>query len=450
MDATRPMNATGPMNTTDASLPHIVVLGAGFGGLRFCQKFPSDRARVTIVDRQNHHLFQPLLYQVATAGLSAPDIAQPVRGILAKKRNLSVLMAEVTGFDLAARKIILSSEPAATARTELAFDYLVIALGGVTSYFGHDEWAAFAPGLKSLDDALRIRRKILLAYERAENETDDRRRETLMTTVVVGGGPTGVELAGAFAELGRTVLKKDFDRIDPTKARVVLVEGSPRVLGTFPPDLSASAERALKRLGVEVRTNVRVQEIREGEVVLPQETIRASNIIWAAGVAANPLTKQLGVETDRAGRVKVLPDLSLPGHPQVFAIGDMVALTDAKGQVVPGVSPAAMQMGDYVARLISSEIEPGRKGFSQREPFSYFDKGTMATIGRSAAVAMVGRLRFSGYPAWLAWLAVHLLFLIGFRNKFSVLVQWIYSYFTYKRGARIITGISGENSAGSA
>jgi NADH dehydrogenase len=435
-------------------LPHIIVVGAGFAGLNFCKKFPTGRARITVLDRQNHHLFQPLLYQVATAGLSAVDIAQPVRAILNDKPNLEVMMAEVTGCDLAAKKIRIRDHG------ELGYDYLVLALGGVTSYFGHDEWARFAPGLKSLDDALRIRREILLAFERAEAEPDERRRKELMTIVVIGGGPTGVELAGAFAELTRTVLKKDFDRIDPTKARVLLVEGGPRVLGTFPPDLSASAQRQLERLGVEVRTGVHVTAIREGELEVGGETIRAANIIWGAGVTAHPLTKTLGVELDRAGRVKILPDLSVPGHPEVFALGDMTVLTDAKGRIVPGLCPAALQMGAHAAKVIGDEIAGGKREpssakvtegrLAERAAYTYVDKGSMATIGRSSAVAVVGRLHFSGYPAWIAWLGIHLIFLIGFRNKLSVLMQWTYSYLTYKRGARVITGMSGEKSAGSA
>jgi NADH:quinone reductase (non-electrogenic) len=420
-----------------ASLPHIVVVGAGFAGLNFCQRFPSDRARITVVDRQNHHLFQPLLYQVATAGLSAVDIAQPVRAILRNQPNLDVLMAEVTGFDLAAKKVRHASG-------ELAYDYLVLALGGVTSYFGHDDWAPFAPGLKTLDDALKIRRKILLTYERAEAEPEEARRKEMTTIVVIGGGPTGVELAGAFAELTRTVLRKDFDHIDPTQARVLLVEGSPRVLNSFPPDLSASAQRQLERLGVEVRTNVRVTAIRDGELDVGGETIRAGNIIWGAGVAAHPLARTLGAEVDRAGRVKILPDLSVPGHPEVFALGDMTTLVDRKGVTVPGVSPAALQMGAHAARVIADELAHGVRPPDQRAAYAYLDKGSMATIGRSKAVAMIGRLHFSGYPAWIAWLGVHLLFLIGFRNKISVLLQWTYSYFTYKRGARVITGATGE------
>lgn len=432
------------MNTANsANRPHIVVLGGGFAGLTFCQKFPSGLARITIVDRQNHHLFQPLLYQVAAAGLSAVDIAQPIRSILRDKPDLTVLMAEVRRIDLTARRVVLD-------RGELTYDYLVIGLGGQTSYFGHPEWEPFAPGLKSLDDALRIRRVILLAYEQAEAETDETRRRELMTTVVVGGGPTGVELAGTFAELARTVLRQDFDRIDPARARVILVEGGPRVLGAFPPDLSASAQRQLEHLGVEVRLGVQVKTIRAGEVELPVETIRAGSIIWAAGVGAVPITYTLGVETDRAGRLKVLPDLSLPGHPEVFAAGDLVALVDANGVTVPGVAQGAMQMGTYAARVIAAEIPKGRGSPVPRPAFAYCDKGNMATIGRSAAVAQIGRLHFSGWPAWAAWLAIHLVFLIGFRNKVSVFLSWTYSYFTYKRGARIITGLSGEKSAGSA
>jgi NADH dehydrogenase len=417
-----------------------VVLGAGFGGLTFAQRFPSRIARLTVVDRQNHHLFQPLLYQVATAGLAAPDIAQPIRSILRDQPDLTVLMAEVRVIDLAARKVTLD-------RGALAYDYLILAIGGQTSYFGHPEWAGHAPGLKSLDDALCIRRQVLLSFERAETETEPARREQLMTIVVVGGGPTGVELAGSFAELARTVLRRDFDHIDPARARVILVEGGPRVLAAYPPVLSASAQRQLERLGVEVRTGTSVKDIREGAVELTTETIRAASIIWAAGVAAHPLTRTLGVETDRAGRLKVAPDLSLPGHPEVFALGDLVTLVDRKGVIVPGIAPAAMQMGAHAARLVAAEIRAGPKD-GPRAAFAYWDKGAMATIGRSAAVAQIGRLKFSGWPAWAAWLGVHLIFLIGFRNKLSVFLQWVYAYWTYQRGARIITGL--EEPRGSA
>lgn len=431
------------------TLPRVVVVGAGFAGLTFCRKFPSGLAHITLIDRQNHHLFQPLLYQVATAGLSAVDIAQPIRAILGHKGELEVLMEEVQGFDLAARKVIL-------AEGEVSYDYLVLAMGGKPSYFGHDDWTKFAPGLKTLDDALSIRRQILLAFEEAETESDEQRRRELMTIIVVGGGPTGVELAGTFAELARTVLVKDFDRIDPSKARVILIEGGERVLGTFAKDSSASAQRQLERLGVEVRLGQHVQAIRNCEIEMPGGEIIRGNVIWAAGVAASPLTRKLGVEVDRGGRIKVLPDLSLPGHSEVFALGDIVTLTDAKGQVVPGVSPAAMQMGEHAAKLIARELRDrdrsATKGsaLKEREPFAYWDKGTMATIGRSKAVAEIGKFHFSGYLAWIAWLFVHLVFLVGFRNRVSVFMQWMYSYITYKRGARIITGVTGSPPAGSA
>jgi NADH:ubiquinone reductase (H+-translocating) len=416
-------------------LPHIVVLGAGFGGLTFCQRFPSGAGRITLIDRQNHHLFQPLLYQVATAGLSAPDIAQPIRSILAGKPNLEVRMESVADFDLVAKKVMLE-------KSVLEYDYLVLALGGVTSYFGRDDWGRFARGLKSLDDALAIRRDVLLAFEHAEMEPDPERRRKLMTIVVIGGGPTGVELAGAFAELTRSVLARDFEHIDPRQARIVLIEAGPRLLAYLPSDLSASAERQLKALGVEVKTGVKVTAIREGELDLADGPLSAANIIWAAGVAASPLTQKLGVETDRAGRLKVLPDLSLPGHPEVFAVGDMAALVDKNGVAVPGVSPAAMQMARHAAVIIEAECRGGGKSSTGRPAFAYWDKGTMATIGRSKAVAMMGRIRFSGFFAWLAWLGVHLVFLVGFRNRLSVLLSWTYSYFTYKRGARIIVGLS--------
>lgn len=426
--------------------PHIVVLGAGFAGLTFCRTFPRGLAQITVVDRQNHHLFQPLLYQVATAGLSAVDIAQPIRAILRDKPDLHVVMANVTGVDLGSHKVVHD-------RGELNYDYLVLALGGRTSYFGHDEWERFAPGLKSLDDALEIRRRVLMSFECAETETNEQRRRELMTLIVVGGGPTGVELAGTFAELARTVLVRDFDRIDPSKARVILIEGGSRVLGHFPEDLSASAQRQLERLGVEIRLGQHVQAIREREVEMPGGEIIRGHVIWAAGVSASPLTKQLGVSLDRGGRIQVLPDLSVPGHPEVFALGDLVALTDRKGQVVPGVSPAAMQMAKHAAKLIAEELRARpstTNAAAGREAFAYWDKGTMATIGRSKAVAEIGRVHFSGYPAWVAWLFVHLIFLVGFRSKFSVFVQWVYSYLTYKRGARIITGVSGTPPAGSA
>jgi NADH dehydrogenase len=420
--------------------PHVVVLGAGFGGLTFCKSFRHSGARVTLVDRTNHHLFQPLLYQVAAAGLAATDIAQPIRSILSGVPNLTVLMDQVTDIKLSNKKVFLE-------RTTLTYDYLVLALGSCTSYFGHPEWEEFAPGLKTINDALRIRSEILLAFEKAEDTDDPAEREKLMTIVVIGGGPTGVELAGAFAELARTVLTRDFRRIDPSKARIILIEGAASVLSYLPQDLRESAARQLESLGVQVRTSSPVKAIRKGEVELVSgEIIWAQNILWAAGVSSVPLTKKLGADLDRAGRVKVNADLSVPGHPEVFAIGDMALVLQKDGSPVPGVSPAAMQMAKHVALMIVDELELG-PGRAPRPPFNYWDRGTMATIGRSAAVAWIGKLHFSGLAAWLTWLLVHLIFLVGFRNKIVVLIQWAYSYFAYKRSARIITSLPAEPSS---
>ena len=411
----------------------VVVIGGGFGGLTFCQQFHHPHAQITIVDKHNHHLFQPLLYQVATAGLSAPEIAQPIRSILSGREDITVLMDEARDFNFAAKEVVLRE------RT-LKYDYLVLAVGGCTSYFGHPEWAEFAPGLKSLEDAIRIRREVLLALEHAENETDPVERARLMTVVVVGGGPTGVELAGAFAELTRQVLRKDFRHIDPGVAQIILIEASPRVLSNMDEALQISATEQLEKLGVQIRANTKVANITAAGVELNTgETIRAANVLWAAGVAASPLTKKLGVELDRAGRVKVNPDCSVPGHPEVFALGDMVSLLQKDGRPVPGVSPAAMQMAKHAAQIIGDELTS--PGIGSRPAFTYFDKGTMATIGRSAAVAQAGPFQFTGFMAWLAWLFVHLVFLVGFRNKIAVLWQWTYSYLTYKRGARIITDV---------
>ncbi len=417
----------------ESKLAHVVVLGAGFGGLTFCEHFKHPNARVTIVDRQNHHLFQPLLYQVATAGLSPSEIAQPIRSILRDHPNLDVLMDSVEDIRLTERTITLGKQT-------LQYDYLVMGLGGITTYFGHPEWEAVAPGLKTLDDAVRIRRDILLAFEKAETATAPEDRERLMTIVVVGGGPTGVELAGAFAELASHVLVRDFRRIDASKARVVLIEASSVVLSHLPNDLAERGQRQLEALGVEVRTNTRVTAIRQGCVETTGGIICAENIIWAAGVGATPITKKLGVELDRAGRVKVSPDLSVPGYPNAFAIGDMASLIDANGVLVPGVSPAAMQEAKHVAKIINDELSLGPQ--ARRPAFTYWDKGTMATIGRSAAVAKVGDMELSGFMAWIAWLFVHLIFLLGFRNKIAVLMQWFYSYLAYRRGSRIITGLT--------
>lgn len=431
------------MTETKPGKPHVLILGGGFGGLTAAKLLARTGADITLVDRQNHHLFQPLLYQVATAGLSAPDIAEPIRSILRDYPNVSTRMNTVTEIQLNEKKVRF-------AAGESGYDYLILALGGVTSYFGHPEWEPVAPGLKSLEDAQRIRREVLLAFERAEIESDDAKRRRLLTIVVVGGGPTGVELAGAFAELARFALRGDFRHINPGQTRIILIEASERVLSHLPADLGDETRRKLEELGVEVRTQVKVQNITRGRVELTTgEIIEAENIIWAAGVGASPLTKQLGVELDRAGRVKVLPDLSVPGHPEVFAIGDMALVAGRDGRPTPGVSPAAMQMAQHAARLIRREMESGPQPAEKRPAFVYWDKGTMATIGRSAAVAMIGRLKLKGFPAWLSWLGVHLIFLIGFRNKAIVLFQWAWSYFTYGRGARIIVGESaGRQGAG--
>jgi NADH dehydrogenase len=407
----------------------VVVLGAGFGGLTFCQHFKNPGADVTLVDRTNHHLFQPLLYQVATAGLSAPEIAQPIRSILSDRKKITVLLDEVADLNPAKHEVTLATKV-------LPYDYLVLALGGCNNYFGHPEWEKFAPGLKTLEDAVHIRSRVLLAFEHAENTDDDKEHQRLMTIVIIGGGPTGVELAGAFAELARTVLQQDFRHIDPAHAKIILIEGAPRVLSHLPEDLSQSAAKQLEKLGVHVRLGTRVKNIRAGEVELDSgEIIRAENILWAAGVSATPLTQKLGVELDRSGRVKVNPDLSVPGHPEVFAIGDLALVLQEDGTPVPGVSPAAMQMARHVAGIIDAEMD----GHGVRLPFKYWDKGTMATIGRSKAVAQIGEIKLTGFIAWFAWLTTHLIFLIGFRNKVAVLLQWAYSYFAYKRGARIIT-----------
>lgn len=413
--------------------PHIVVLGAGFGGLTVCQHLKHAKARITVVDRQNHHLFQPLLYQVATAGLSAPEIAQPIRSILHDQPNVTVLMERVENIRLADRTVEIETD-------QLRYDYLVMALGGVTTYFGHPEWESIAPGLKTLDDAVKIRRDVLLAFEKAETAQTAEERERLMTIVVVGGGPTGVELAGAFAELARHVLARDFRRIDARKARIIVIEASEVVLSHLSRELAERGQRQLEGLGVEVRTGTRVTALTQGCVETTTGRIYAQNIIWAAGVGATPLTKKLGVELDRAGRVKVNPDLSVPGFPNAFAIGDMASLVDKNGVLVPGISPAAMQEARHVAKIIRDELD-SRASVSHRAPFAYFDKGTMATIGRSAAVAKIGDFELTGFAAWVSWLFVHLIFLLGFRNKIAVLMQWFYAYTAYRRGSRIITGL---------
>lgn len=408
--------------------PHILVLGAGFAGIEFCKRIDARQFGVTLIDRQNHHLFQPLLYQVASSGLAVPEIAQPIRAILSGKPGLRVLMDEVKSIDLENKRVHCVKEV-------LGYDYLVIAVGAVTSYFGNDHWEKHAPGLKTVKDATRIRQSILYAFEKAEATEDPDVRRKLLTTVVVGGGPTGVELAGSFSELARHCLARDFREIEASEYRVVLVEASERVLGHMDPRLSEAAKRQLEQLGVEVRLNTRVEDIRDEEIDLGDETLQAANIVWGAGVQAHPLTATLGIELDRGGRIPTEPDLRLKGHPDVFALGDIVSLVDAKGVRVPGVSPAAIQMAQFLAKRLNrgEASDPAKE-----KGFAYWDKGTMATVGRSRAVAQVAKLRLKGFPAWMAWLLVHLIFLVGFRNKVTVLFHWVYSYLTYKKGARII------------
>ncbi len=408
--------------------PHVVIVGGGFGGLYAARALTGRPVSVTLLDRRNHHLFQPLLYQVATAALNPSDIATPLRSILRRAANVTVFLAEVVSVDLAGHRVILDEG-------ELAYDALVLAAGAGNSYFGHDEWEPLAPSLKSLEDALEIRRRVLLAYEDAERERDGAEQRALLTSVVIGGGPTGVELAGALAEISRESIARDFRLIDPTKARVVLVEAGPRILASFPASLAARAAAALARIGVEVRTGTPVTRVTPDAVWLGGEQIRARTVLWAAGVAASPLARALGVPLDRAGRVIVEPDLSLPGHDLVFAIGDMAAFRGPDGQALPGLAPVAIQQGQAVARTILRRLAGERA-----RPFQYRDKGTMATIGRAAAVAVIGRLQLSGLPAWLAWLFVHIMFLIGFRNRFLVLFEWAWAYLSWQRGARLITG----------
>ena len=424
--------------------PHIVVLGGGFGGLNLAKSLRNANAQVTMIDRQNHHLFQPLLYQVATTTLSSVEIAKPLRSILSDQENICVQLGKVEAIDLKTRTVILSD------RT-VTYDYLIIALGGVTSYFGHPEWAENAPGLKSINDALRIRREILFAFEQAELSNNAEEIKRLMTIVIVGGGPTGVELAGACKELGRFVMRHDFRKIDPTKVRVILIEAADRILMHLPRDLSASAQRQLEDIGVEVRLNTMVKDIKRETVIVSHkekpdvlETLEAASIVWAAGVGANPITRTLGVDIDRAGRIKVNPDLSVPGFPEVFAIGDIAFILNKDGTPVPGVSPAAIQMGQYAAKTIETELADPHLRPDQREPFKYWDKGTMATIGHSRAVAMIGGIKFSGFLAWVAWLAVHILFLVGFTNKLTVVIRWVWAFFTRRQGARVITANDGR------
>jgi NADH dehydrogenase len=411
------------------SKPRVVIVGGGFGGLSVAMGLAGQPFEVTLIDRNNHHVFQPLLYQVATAGLSPADIASPIRNILSGQRNARVILAEVTGVDLKSREVV-------TDGRRVKFDFLVLATGARHAYFGRDDWAFYAPGLKSLDDATYLRRRILMAFERAENQDDAEERRRLMTFAVIGGGPTGVEMAGAIAELAKRALAADFHSIDSRCARVILVEAAPRVLTPFTEELSEKARRSLEQLGVEVRLGQAVSEcscegIRVGGDYIPTRTI-----IWAAGVMASPAGKWLGAQTDRAGRVKVRADLSVPGHPDIFVVGDTAAAMAEDGTPLPGVAPVAKQQGQYVARTLIA-----RRHGRTVPAFRYRDFGSLATIGRKRAIAQMGRLHLSGLPAWLLWSLAHIYFLIGFRNRFTVALNWGWSYITFQRGSRLITGL---------
>jgi NADH dehydrogenase len=409
--------------------PHVVILGGGFGGLYAARALKHARVRITLVDRRNHHLFQPMLYQVATAALNPSDIAAPIRSVLRKQGNTEVLLGEAASIDPDERVVRL------TDGASLKYDYLIVATGARHSYFGHDQWEPLAPGLKSLEDAVEIRQRVLLAFERAERERDTIRRHAYLTFVIIGGGATGVETAGAVAELRRYALRRDFRHIDPGEATVMLLEGGPRLLPSYPPSLSEKAKHELRRLGVEVRTDTMVTDVRPGSVAAAGWIIPTQTIIWAAGNVASPILKSLGAPLDRVGRAIVEPDCTIPGHPEVFVLGDAALFNHQESGPLPGICPVAIQMGEYAARTISGDLE-GRP----RRAFRYWDKGQLAVIGRGRAVADIWKLHFAGFLAWLIWTFVHIFFLIGFRNRVLVMIQWAWSYLTYGRGARLIAG----------
>jgi NADH dehydrogenase len=418
------------MAKNEKSGPRVVIVGGGFGGLKAAESLARLPVQITLIDRSNHHTFQPLLYQVATAGISPAEIAAPIREILRKHENIEVLLGEVRSVDLQRRAVHIHG-------FELSYDYLIVSAGATHAYFGHDEWEPFAPGLKTIEDALEMRRRILLAYELAEREAALTGTHRPLNFIVVGAGPTGVELAGTLAEIARKSLADNFRNIDPAKTRVLLLEAGPSVLSAYPEDLRRSAVKQLEHLGVEVRTNSAVSDVRLGQVSVGEEVLPAEVVLWAAGVLASPLGRALGVPVDRAGRVFVEPDLSIPGHPEVFVIGDLATLKDKHGKLLPGVAPVAIQQGTFVARQIAADLAG-----KPREAFHYLDKGSLATIGRAAAIAQFGKVHISGFLAWLAWLFIHIMFLVGFRNRILVMIQWAWSYLTYERGARLITGES--------
>jgi NADH dehydrogenase len=413
---------------TERQNPNVVIVGAGFGGLQASLQLAHQPVKVTLIDRTNHHTFQPLLYQVATAGLSPAEIAAPIRWIMRGRHNIEVLLGEVQDFDLEGKIVKLSD-------LEVPYDYLIVAAGASHAYFGHDEWEPFAPGLKTVEDALEIRRRVLLAFELAERQAASGGTPMQLNFVIVGGGPTGVELAGTLAEIAHYALQNEFAKIDPRQTRIILLEGGPRVLPSYSEALSASAERQLKKLGVEVHTSAMVTNVEAAAVWMGETQLPAVVILWAAGVAASPLARKLGAPLDRVGRVLVNADLSIPGHPEVFVIGDLAALKDESGKWLPGVAQTAIQQGEAAAKNIMRDVHG-----ETRQKFHYHDKGSLATIGRAAAVAQIGKLELSGFPAWLTWLFVHIFFLIGFRNRVLVMIQWAWSYLTYERGARLITG----------
>lgn len=435
-----------------ASRPRVVIVGGGFAGLEAARALAGVDAEIVLIDRKNHHVFQPLLYQVATAAITPSDIASPIRHVLRKQRNCHVMMAGVTSVDLKGRAISIDSErdldgplEPGSGSTRVNYDYLILAAGATHSYFGHDDWAAFAPGLKDLDDATEIRRRILLAFENAEFETSDERRKAALTFAIVGGGPTGVELAGAIMEIAAQTIPSDFRNIDTKTTRVILIEGSPRLLEAFPESLASRAQRDLESMGVEVRLGRHVTEITadglrigsgEGSEYLPVQ-----NVLWAAGVKASPLGATLGVPLDRSGRVIVGPDLTVPDHPEVFVVGDMAAAKSSKpGKLVPGVAQGGLQMGRYAGRVIAKEIRAGAGKAPAREPFVYRDLGSMATIGRARAVAQIGPMKFVGFLAWLIWGGLHIMFIVNFRNRLSVAARWFWNWVLFARDARLILG----------
>jgi NADH dehydrogenase len=422
-----PKNVEATSKNLPAVMPRVLIVGAGFGGLRAAMALRDAPVHVTVIDRQNHHLFQPLLYWVATAGLSPADICSPIRSILRKHKNTEVLLEEVTGVDVQEQRVLMGDH-------SVPFDYLVLATGAHDNYFGHPEWVEYAPGLKSIVDAISIRRKTLLAFEAAEMETDPEKVKALLTFVLVGAGPTGVEMAGAIAELAHKALVSDFRHIDTRMARIILIEAAPRILAAFPESLARKTQKRLVSMGVEVRTSAPVTDLDEHGVVIDGERINAATVIWSAGVSASHAGKWLGADADRAGRVKVSSDLSVPGHPNVFVIGDTANIMQ-NGKTLPGVAQVAIQGGRYVAAVISGRAE----GKAVTTPFHYRDKGNLATVGRSFAIVDIGKIHLTGFFAWLMWLAVHIYFLVGFRNRLVAIFQWAWQYLTYDRGARLIT-----------